>query len=293
MKALVSFLALTGIFFSVFSQEIPNGNFENWTKTGNYEEPDHWITPNMLLSGLGVSSVKKEFTNVHSGNYSVRLENVEVFGGMYYARGFMTLGMFTFDPNTFESNIFGGIPYTNRPKKFKGYYQYTPAVSGDTGLIAIVLFIFDTLSQKKDTIGGGKIFISQATSGWTKFEVNIDYKNSVLPDSMNIVVLSSQSLQPPAGTVLLIDSLYFDHLGSIGETESQNIVWRYSGNCLNVGNPFPGNTYWYLSDLTGRELMSGIERESGVISIPFLLKGVFILTMVNDEAVRSVKVLIQ
>jgi hypothetical protein len=28
--------------------------------------------------------------------------------------------------------------------------------------------------------------------------------------------------------------------------------------------------------------MSGIERESGVISIPFLLKGVFILTMVND-----------
>jgi hypothetical protein len=32
MKALVSFLALTGISSHVFSQEIPNGNFEKLDK---------------------------------------------------------------------------------------------------------------------------------------------------------------------------------------------------------------------------------------------------------------------
>lgn len=293
MKYFLLTLLLLVFFFRGISQEIPNGNFENWVKSGNYEDPLSWITPNMLLSALSVSSVKKEINDVQSGVYSARLENVEIFGGTFRAPGFMTLGMFSFDPGTFESRVFGGIPYTNRPKVFRGYYKYTPSVMGDTGMIAIVFFKFDTLTQTQDTIGGGTFKITGANNEWQKFSININYIKPDLPDSMNIVVLSSQSFQPPVGSVLLVDSFYFDHTGNIQKSDVPEISWYVSGNTVIVKNPLEDVSGWSLYDFTGKLLMSGFIQENETLKLRIPEKGLYIIILENHSVLVREKLLIR
>jgi hypothetical protein len=71
MKKFLLFLSF--FIYSVISpaQQIPNGGFEHWTSiSGQFEEPDFWITNNAVNS----VSVSKT-TDSYSGNYAMQIIN--------------------------------------------------------------------------------------------------------------------------------------------------------------------------------------------------------------------------
>ena len=87
-----------------------------------------------------------------------------------------------------------GIPFTEKPKKFKGYYKYKYGDNcngKDSAEVYIYLKKFNILSKRTDTIGGGKLYLGP-TSIYKLFEVPVIYNSQIDPDSLSIEFLSRQ-----------------------------------------------------------------------------------------------------
>ena len=225
MFSLFSMLFFIFICNGVWGQSVPNGDFENWDKYTTYENPRFWKTPNDLTATIDVFTVLKESSNIHSGDYSARLES-KSFMTMTIP-GFMTLGDFSFEMTTMDYEIFGGIPFSDRPAFLSGYHKYAPS-TGDSLFISVILFKYDTVNKKQDTIGFGYKLDGNSVSSWSAFSIPIQYLSSETPDSMNIVILSSASMSAPAGTILLIDSLHFGNTPlSLEDDLSINKIYIY------------------------------------------------------------------
>jgi len=277
-------------FFISNAQEIPNGDFEDWIKSTTYEDPRFWSTPNFYLSTLAVSTVSKEVVSKYSGLYSARLENKEILGGMYKIPGFMTLGSFSVDMTTLKTSIWGGIPFTNTPKKLKGYVNYSEASGGDVGMIAVALFKYDTLVGKSDTIAAGYLDVKN-TNGWIMFDIWLDYKSYDTPDSMNIMCLSSNSLQPPIGTIMLIDSLFFDYSTEIDQKEIGKISYCISGSKLNFSGLDDGQFLCSIYTVYGQKIAENYLSENNSIEIPEKTGKVFIVNLFNKQINYSIKII--
>jgi len=274
------------LVLSVNSQEIPNGNFETWIKATTYEDPQYWSTPNMYLSTLMVTTVNKEIADVQSGIYSAKLENIEIMGGLYRVPGFMTLGAFTVDLTTMKTTIFGGIPFTNTPKKMKGYVNYTEAVAGDEGMLAVALFKYDSIAGKSDTVAAGYLNVKN-TGGWKMFDIWLDYKSFDQPDSMNIVVISSKSLQPPKGTIMRIDSLFFDYTTSIAPNSADQLDYYISGNKVFFKNIECAENICAIYDIFGHKLKEEKISSNSYIELPQSGIGIYILR-INQYSVKII-----
>jgi len=290
MKASTFTFLILLLVLNCFSQEIPNNEFETWIKPGNYEDPQHWTTPNAYLSALMTSTVSKEITNVHSGIYSAHLENKDILGGLYKVPGFMTLGNFSVNTTTLEIKVFGGIPFTKKPSKLKGSVNYSPGPGGDEGLVAVILFKHDTVLNKIDTIGFGNITID-STVNWEDFEVWINYINQSDPDSLNIVFLSSQSMQPPLGTVMLIDSLYFDFSTGVSETPSAKFQYFLSQNVLRFADPSLADVNYCVYNVFGEKILEGKVNYELQIILPEKIKGLLLVSLSINNENKTIKVL--
>ena len=114
------------------AEQLPNMNFEQWSNNGKVWYPyldkgkeNVWDTANEGASfGPGKSTTRADEHCVE-GKYSARMETISVFGSM--AAGNLFTGYFDdFNFNKLEAHLFWGIPYNNRPKSLKGWYDYAP-----------------------------------------------------------------------------------------------------------------------------------------------------------------------
>ena len=123
-SGLIGIFLLVGIPFIGFAQNIPNGGFENWGIRILYEEPDYWITGNMLAF-LFDQTVALKTTDSYNGEYALRLETRvtdETIPGYAFSNGQITEG------NIDEGFQFtGGIPVTGTPTMLSGYFKYSIA----------------------------------------------------------------------------------------------------------------------------------------------------------------------
>ncbi len=78
------FLSISLLFG--FGQNVLKPGFEAWIDYGNYEDPKNRQSPNFATSGLGVFTVTKSM-DVHSVNYSVRMESRNILVGYSKFRG--------------------------------------------------------------------------------------------------------------------------------------------------------------------------------------------------------------
>src|SRR5690242_18288972 len=102
-KIYIAFLALSS--FGAKAQV--NGEFENWTDMGNYDDPTNWATFN-VFSNLGDSLSCLKYTPAYSGSASVMLRS-------FYA-GFLG--------DTIPGFILQSIPYTSKPNSLRFAYNY-------------------------------------------------------------------------------------------------------------------------------------------------------------------------
>lgn len=199
-----------------FSQLIPNADFEEWQQEGSFLNPIGWGTSNFsVLSIITFNPVFQENSDVQSGSSCVKLETVEqnISGDIVRVAGLITLGSFDIDLSTRQAVVKGGIPFSKRPSLLSGYYKYS--TSGlDSCVMSIFLTKFNQNTKVSDTIGTG-LFTSSNQSEWALFEAPINYSSSENPDSMNIVILSSDTSIFDTGSTLFVDNIFLDITSSV------------------------------------------------------------------------------
>jgi hypothetical protein len=220
-KILLSGILLLLVSFFVMGQtQMPNGNLENWTDPGlGFENPDHWQTPNEATLITQQFTTTKS-TDAASGTYSARLEAIEVAAG-FVAPGVITLGNFIVDYINNTAYLTGGIPYSDRPLYLCGAYKNYPAAN-DSAIIMVYFTEYLTDKGQTDTIGIGLMYSSQTVDNWTNFHIPINWLNDHTPDTMNLFVVSSNMMNPTAGSLMYIDKLEF--VDDLGIEENETLI---------------------------------------------------------------------
>lgn len=281
------FTTLFAVLFVAFTyaQNIPNNEFENWTSG----KPTSWDAPN--ITGF-VTTVTEVTSGQHSGAKSCKIETKSSLMGT--VPGFITLGVF----DLASQSISGGIPFPYRPSKLKGYYKYTPA-GADQCFVGIGLS--KIVGGVRDTIGQGLLQSTIAVASWTAFEQDITWTSTDDPDSLNIIISSSNlTATGVVGSVLYVDSLYFEFLPvgmSNEDIKTLDILACYpnpfSGNTT-INFASPENTMYEFSvlNMIGVEVFkSKINAKAGENSVSFsaagLPSGIYLFSVKNGKYCKT------
>ena len=229
MKKSFTYFFLFLIGGLVFGQQIPNGNFENWTAASNYDNPTGWDTPNSTSASLGVITVTKESSTVQNGTYATKLISKSIFGTPI--PGLITLGNFNINLINFEATIEGGVPFTFKPEALIGYYQYEP-VLGDEAFIGVILLKQN--GSNWDTIADGSFTSTSNIMNWTPFTATLNYRSAETPTHLNIIILSSDRNAVQPNSTLYIDNLTFTYPVSVNDNTPTNTEVFYSDGMLNI-----------------------------------------------------------
>lgn len=183
---------------------IPNADFETWISG----EPEHWDTSNKNIWGTIFQGVLEDTLAPQNGSAAVVMKTTvkNVAGVPVTLPGVITLGEIIIDYINQTGYVTAGIPFTGRPDEFRGYYKAGPA-NNDSCLIGIGLSKW--MGNQRDTIAGGYFFISSNQLSWTEFIIPLDYNVVDNPDSMNIIIGSSDlfNMMPVLGGTLWVDNL--------------------------------------------------------------------------------------
>jgi hypothetical protein len=208
MKNIFTLILLFSIVISGKAQTLPNNDLETWEifnegGLNEYEEPESWNTANSFTSLAGAVGVTKS-ENAYTGTYCAKLETIDVAGGLYQAPGLLTLSDFFVDFASQEFTFSGGFFLRENVSKLSGMYKYTGA-NGDSASIVIYNFRHPE-GEEMDTIGVGYTFLHDADD-WTPFEVIMENNNNHLPDTFNVMIISSGSNDMNVGSTLFVDDI--------------------------------------------------------------------------------------
>jgi len=300
-------MKLKSIIFSCFlmagpvlqgQSVIPNPGFENWTSFGSYFDPTGWDTPNeelMFIPPLGITVVSQSTDHHGTGNFSVKLETKYFSLFQLDVPGFMTCGKFTVDLVTGTYILSGGVPVTDLPTHLKGFFKFFP-MGGDSCVVGIGLT--KTTGSIKDTIGLGSFSTKDTITDWTPFSAWIDYINPGVPDSMNIIAMSTAQEIMTIGTTLYIDDLYLDYTVGLDKKDQSAGISVYNDQetrrlMIFIEFTKPVFTRIRLFNMTGQEV-SGldaglVENDRKTIAYAGLREGIYILEILYDNKIYSKK----
>lgn len=198
MKKLLLIIYVLLVQANVYSQPLPNGNFENWSST-LYMEPTTYNTGNLRdIEKMGVASVTQ--VTGFSG-YGVRIETIII--GSDTSDSYIVN---TANPCTDPPNWVGGVPYSQQPTAINGYFRYN--LPGNDSALLIVIF-----RQNGVHIGDNFILIRNATgsqSTWAPFSFPVTCAG--VPDSIIIAAASSNKMSNTGvqnGSFIELDNLAF------------------------------------------------------------------------------------
>lgn len=170
-----SFGALSSLMAVLFTvsiyAQVPNGGFEQWVSG----QPTGWITNN--VPGFLVTITQSN--NSHSGSFAAR-GDVASFSGFFF-------------PPVLVAGDTVGFPISERYSSLKGFYQFSP--QGSDVMVAYVIMYADTLG-----IGAGWSMLSPTASGYSSFEVPIQYITGDIPNNCYIEILAGDTTGVAGGT---------------------------------------------------------------------------------------------
>lgn len=228
MKNVIIPFILVLVSVITYGQQIPNPEFNSWVSHGSYEEPESWSTSNEALSILNESTVFKS-SDAYSGSYSAMLETKFLLG-FTNVPGLITLAEISIDLLSQTYSISGGLPLKENVAKLTGMYKYA-GIDNDSATVLIYNFKRDE-NGDIDTIGFGTTYLHDATT-WSPFTVNMVNQNSHVPDTFNVVIISSGE-EFHNGSVLKIDSLAIEtNTGIIYLDNNKTIVNVFPNPAVN------------------------------------------------------------
>ena len=193
-------------------EEIPNLNFDTWTKSqkGLFVKRDCWF-PNgdqansyWATGNDGVVTLKNSNSiPVEDGRdgYSVQLSTISITM-VGYAAGNLFIGEYNTNMGDPASSVKFGRAYSGaRPVKLSGWYKYTPGatmreggkIPADRTLTSDECEIYVKLWSGETLIGEGSFVNNKNVSVYTQFECPINYVDKTKrPDKITIVATSSR-----------------------------------------------------------------------------------------------------
>jgi len=212
MKRALLLLNCLIISIIIIAQQVPNGDFENWTG----ENPDEWDSSNELVMGfVQFTTVTPETADPFEGINSAKVTTVTqsiMFVGDVTLPGVLTLGDFILDVEEETAYIEGGIEFPFRPYSLKGHFKSNPM--GDQPMIGIGFSKWNETTAQRDTVGFGLMYFPDNVDTWTEFEIIIDWESEETPDSCNIIIASTDLMNNDVfinGSTIWVDSLYFEY----------------------------------------------------------------------------------
>ncbi|NQU32559.1 MAG: T9SS type A sorting domain-containing protein [Bacteroidetes bacterium] len=235
MKNVIISFVLMLFNMTLLGQSLPNSDFDSWIDYGPYEDPQFWNTPNEYLILFGQYTVSKS-TDAYSGDYSAMLETK--FLSVTNVPGVITLAQINVDLLNQTYSIDGGIALHENVSKLTGMYKYE-AAGNDSAMILIYNFKRDSVGEM-DTIGYGISNLGNAST-WTPFTVNMDNLNTHIPDTFNVIILSSGA-ELHAGSILYVDSLAIETNTGIFNLDDNRMITKV------YPNPSPDIVYFEASE---------------------------------------------
>jgi hypothetical protein len=292
MKKIVYLLFLLSLSDFISAQyQLFNKDFEEWvempTSGGNiqYLKPygDIWATSNEASMVFVAKPSVSRTTDAYNGTYAAKIETVQL--GSSKGSGTIFTGAFKIDIiNPLNSTKFG-VPFTDKPISFRGFYKFIP-VANDSFDIESILTKWDNVNKRRDTIAAAVISREQsitAVSSYTEFNLFYNYYSQESPDSLTIIMASSAdgaNFNAAVGTTLIVDAISLEYYPLSIENKVQK------GNLKVFPNPVAqdltiqsvkGN----LKDLkiynaTGKLVLSmKIESDTEIISMNGMASGIY------------------
>ena len=277
-RFLVRILAAAALLLGIQEAraQIPNGNFEAWSREG---EPVDWLTnnapPNIFIS---------QSATAHSGTSAAQGTVVD-FGG------------FPLGPILVSGAEGVGFPISTRPEALRGFYSLN-SVGGD------VLYIVVLLSKEGNYIGGGAV--EQPASGaYTEFVANMVYSAPDVPDTayIQVVLANAGGLVHPGSVFHLDDFAWGAAVTDVRQSPATlPTEFRLEQNYPNPFNPVtvvryevPEATDLKLAvyDLLGREVavLANERQAPGSYEVPFdgsrLASGIYLYSLHAGNFVQT------
>lgn len=200
--------------------QIDNGNLDSWNNMGSYEEPAGTMLKTLnSLTSLGVPVTVTKTSDAKS-NLAAELKSNTLVALNIFIPGVLA----TIQVQTAPPAAFLGVPFTEKPARFKGWYKYSP-VQGDSAEILIALMKRN--GAVRDTVGRAAMKIKNSVAAYTPFDMPITYYSTTqVPDSLIILCVSSagynfSNLLACAGknnSTLWVDELELEYSSGLSES---------------------------------------------------------------------------
>jgi hypothetical protein len=287
MKKITYLIAVLAVATSVaFGQGIvPNGSMERWSTVGGYENPDKWNTSNGSL-GTTVVNVTKS-TVFQDSAFAARLEAKTVLAGGFFSTpvpGVITTGSIS------GVTITGGQPYSQKPLKLTGYYQYTPTGT-DTASMEVLLTRWNTTSKARETVASGIYFSNATLTTYTPFTVNLVYNKSITaaPDTQLIIISTSKNRQKAvSGSFMFVDHMAWSGIVT-GTYEINNVSFNRiypnpANNEVTITNNSGVSNLMAVYDISGRKLDEVVlENSNTTLNTSAYSKGLYYFTVLGND----------
>jgi len=253
MKKLLTMMALLVTGTAALAQggpQIYNMDFDVWSRSGGAwnlypedaaEAQKVWDTANHGMSLLGINGTTPEYRHLAvagQGKAACRIESKKILWA--FVAGNLYNGWFGRIVKFSGAELHFGVPFTDRPKRFTGYYHYIPktvnyakapylSMKGkeDEGRIELILTdwaepltivtnneTFPAGETNPHVIGRAVIDLQGATEGYVRFDIPIEYRSDKTPAYVLITATSSRYgafFTGADGSVLYIDEFSFTY----------------------------------------------------------------------------------
>ena len=274
----------------ISAQTIPNNGMETWINHGQYDDPQFWDTPNQEICFFPFyTKVVTKNTSHQSGSFSAKLETQLIPVINITVPGVITLGTLSIDIVAGTYAVNGGVPIADMPSHLKGFYKFQPK-GGDSCAIGISLTKW--ANGTRDSIGIGYFSTHDTIASWTPFSAWIDYKTVTVPDTMNILAISSAMYTPTSGTILYVDDLNLDYTTGLSGNDSARGIDIYNDRELHellvfFDFPVSRQTSLRLYNMMGKKVSEipsrPIDKERVKINYADINPGLYILEIIHND----------
>ncbi len=211
-------------FLSFGQSDQWNLDFEIWDYYNT--TPDLWFDTTIVENRVGLFPPRWHYRSDHipegtglgrttdatKGDYAIALSGFYQYQVMRIISG--------------ESDDNPGWPISSRPLSLHGDYKSILLGSCDSlrAYVDVFLTKFNELNNSRDTIGVGKIILSETSKEYQQFEVDINYSNDLKTPDTVIIILAKERFGfdvPPA--CLECGHVFFDNLNFSNKLSALNL----------------------------------------------------------------------
>jgi hypothetical protein len=304
------FLLLASLPLVSLGQQIPNSGFEQWEQIGNISEPVHWSTIK-TCDNPGMASVAPvtydTSLDAHSGNYALKLFNLEVFN--LSATGAITNGRFhaEFDLSKSYSYTAMGdpqfcLPFTGRPDSLVGWFKFFPQ-GNDACQFKVIIHVDSCKLPENGTMPNWvAVAAFKSPKGvtydtWTRFAIPFDYFDGRTPEYLLCTLNSGDSTSSVPDSYMILDDIELKYGPSgINENSRYEDFLAANGRSLVIDLKSEEeylNQRFLLIDMSGQVVFAEQLNSNNIVIPDNVKQGIYIAALEGKKFRYTQKVMIR